>query len=41
MNQNDKWNEIQSLLKQCYADLKTIENNIITLEKALEISKNH
>lgn len=39
MKQNDKWNEIQNLLKQCHSDIKTIEKNIITLEKVLEISK--
>jgi hypothetical protein len=39
MDQNNKWNEIKSLLKKCHADLKIIEKNIITLEKALEISK--
>ena len=38
MNQHNKWNEIQSLLKKCHSDLKAIEKNITNLERALHIS---
>ncbi|WP_312092941.1 hypothetical protein [Niallia sp.] len=39
MNQNNKWNEIQSILKKCHSDLKKIEKNLTTLEQVLQISK--
>ncbi len=39
MNPNNKWNEIQKLLKQCHSDLKIIKKDITALEKTLQLTK--